>query len=149
MVHLMISVAAVIASVALLGASSGGILWVLRRSNDGPAPAQDATGAFLETLAARVAALEVTVDGLPSLWEEERQRAVKAQKRAEEAARSLARKREDDEDEPDDDWEGPDVQQFDAFPGEPERMQPMPTGLGGHPTPAILEAARQRLGWLG
>ena len=63
---------------ALLGMGAAGLLVYLRRS----LPAPTSPGDHLETLYARLASIEVKVEGLPSLWKEERERSKRAQETA-------------------------------------------------------------------
>lgn len=76
------TVAVLLGALAVFTASAVYIVGALRRSPTRPKPSQDPTASLLETLAARVAAVEVTVAGLPSLWAEEARRAKNDRKSA-------------------------------------------------------------------
>jgi len=65
----------------LLGAGGGWAL-IVSRKTDAPEPVQVQPTSYLQELAAKVAGLEVMVHALPSLWEEERERATKFANRA-------------------------------------------------------------------
>ena len=72
-----------IASTFCMALAAGGA-WALFLSGRRPeitTPNREPTG-YLQELAARLAAMEVLVAGLPSLWEEERERTLKFANRA-------------------------------------------------------------------
>ena len=65
------------------------------------APKEDPSSAgtpLVQEAMARIAALEVLVQGLPSLWEEERERARKHSERAQAAERSAQKLRDEQDD---------------------------------------------------
>ena len=77
-----------------------GSLGDLRASQAAPSEPQAPAGAISEqlvALTARVTEVEILARSLPSLWEEERERAVKAQKRAAEAEARHRRSLEESE----------------------------------------------------
>jgi len=77
------TVAVSMASTFLLAFGLFGV-WALfvSRKTDTPAVNDKQATGYLQEIAAKVAALQVKVDGLPSLWEEERERATKFANRA-------------------------------------------------------------------
>ena len=85
-------VASVLATLSACFGIAGGVALYLARKTPKQEAVQDPTSgpdvAYLEVIAARVAELEVIVRGLPSLWEEERERAKKHADRAAQAYRS-------------------------------------------------------------
>ena len=83
-----VSVASITLALLVLGASVVGAFVYLRQTT---VPASTGQAGLEE----RVAGLEVTVRGLPSLWEEERQRAKKHADAAKTANRDAARKLEE------------------------------------------------------
>jgi hypothetical protein len=103
------------------------------RPLDDPEPVQPPTPDLAPTpqlveLMGKVAALEVTVAGLPSLWEEERKRAKRSYAAARAAESKLARQREEDE-EDDDDEEGDDVLALHARGGGAGGLYPLSDGM--------------------
>jgi len=76
---------------ACFGIAGGVALYVLRKPKpiiEAEEPAKSQVTAYMEVLASRVAELEVKMVGMPSLWEEERDRAKKHADRAAAAYRS-------------------------------------------------------------
>lgn len=112
----------------------------------------------LVEMRAELAELKLTVAGLPSLWEAERERAEEAADRAKRAfasaraAKSAAERalaeREPDEGDDDDDDEGddPDVLQLDALRSSTSRVQQLPEALG-EPAEDDLTARALAAGW--
>jgi len=92
-----------------------------------------------EAVEVRLAALEVTVQGLPSLWEEERKRAKRAQDSARKDREHSEQIRAElaEEVERVDEFSVPDGEGI-----EPERVQPMLRRLGGAPSEGLHERAQ-------
>lgn len=112
---------------------SGVALFVSRSSLVKPSKKKAASGvqeSYLEVLASRIAAVEVSVGALPSLWEEERERAVKQANRATQAVRDLEELRARGTDEPDPDA---DVQPGNVDGLEPQFVLPVLDGLDEPP----------------
>ena len=119
-----VSVASITFALLVLGAGVVGAFVFLRREAQPPSSHQEGLGV-------RVAELEVIVRGLPSLWEEERQRAKKQADSAKQANRESARKLEEVEEliEAGLEVPGGNAQGSDQF-----EMQPMHPRLGDPPT---------------
>ncbi len=100
---------------------------------------------YLEVISAKLAALEVTVRGLPSLWEEERERVVKQANRAEQAVRDhearVARSAEESD-------ADPGIQPDDADGGQLEFVRPLSDGLD-EPADDLKTRANQALAIFG
>ncbi len=124
-----ISVASITVALLLLGAGVVGAFVFLRR--EAQPPSSHETG-----LGERVAELEVLVRGLPSLWEEERQRAKKQADSAKAASRDAARKLEEVQEIIEANAEIP---LGHAAGSDQFEMQPMPTRLGDPPQPDRAE----------
>ena len=127
------------AAVLLLGISGlGVVVWAIssRRTAAGKAPESP--------LEARVAALEIKVAGLPSLWESERKRVEQHAERARKAEKSARRIREEIEEEPEED---PDLFAVDARGSNGRPMRALHAQLegGGSPDASPLEQARRAL----
>jgi len=94
---------------------------------------------YLQQLSAKLAALEIMVHGLPSLWEEERERTLKHANRAyasEKRARELLA---GDEDFDEDDDESQRLLELDALRSETSGVLPMHDGVA-NPIDADLQA---------
>lgn len=111
--------------------------------------------AHLEVLAARLAAVEVTTQALPSLWEEERKRALHQANRSEQAVRDLEAKlnpQPEAGDEDEDSWEGEaGVLPLHAGPGGEEGLPAVHEGVGlnhleEESTAQIVEAYHRAIG---
>jgi len=85
---------------------------------------------YLEELSSKLAALETTVKGLPSLWEEERERAKKHADRASAAYRGAESILTAIEAEDEDAGEDPDVYGDDEERGGDEGVRPLHDGVG-------------------
>jgi len=120
-----VSVASITFALLLLLAGVVGAFVYLRSQARPPSGRQ-------EDLGVRVAELEVIVRGLPSLWEEERQRAKKQADSAKSANREAARKLEEVEELIE---AGLEVPSGNAPRGDQLEMQPMPTRLGDPTAP--------------
>lgn len=120
---ILVSVGAVVAGLLILAAGAVGLYVYLRQQSPPPSGHQEGLGE-------RVAELEVLVRGLPSLWEEERQRAKKQADSAKQANREAARKLEEVEELIEAGLEIPGGNEAGSNPLE---MQPMPTRLGDPP----------------
>jgi len=66
-----VTIGAVTLAILLLGASGAALLVYLRRELG----SENSLGGLVEQYGIRISQLEVSVEGLPSLWEEERRRA--------------------------------------------------------------------------
>jgi len=107
-------------------------LFVLRQTPQETKPkrgANKAPTAYLEELSGRIASIEVTVAGLPSLWEEERARAKKFNDRALQAERRVAALLEGDQDELDSDEQVELLQELDEHRGQGGGVFPMHAGM--------------------
>lgn len=150
-----------VAALVLAFAGAGAVLVVVLRGSPArnrgkgrtaETPQRPAESPFLVELAAKVAALEVQVSGLPSLWESERKRAESEHAKAR-AARSYAEKLraevdgEGEDDDDDDGWEDDDVLPIDAGRSTGGGMLAVQEGLGGGVTDDIRRKARE-LGFL-
>jgi len=105
--------------------------WALFRSvnlHHEPATNQPQTG-YLEELAARLAAVELVVQGLPSLWEEERQRMLQYANRAGAAENRTRKLLAEGEDEDFDEEEAENIQQLDALRSEYGGLHTVPGGV--------------------
>lgn len=147
----MTTATAVMASAFLLtfvaaAASIGGVLWFTRTKPKGRKAPQQGPTSYLEEVAARVAALEVIVQGLPSLWEEERERARKHSERAQAAERAASRLREDSEPSADAFDGGPELYQTDAFGSGAEGLHPLPEDMGLSVNQSLQARAAAALG---
>ena len=120
-----VSVASITLALLLLGAGVVGAFVFLRREAQPPSSHQEGLGV-------RVAELEVVVRGLPSLWEEERQRAKKQSDSAKSANREAARKLEEVEELIE---AGLGIPGGDAAGGDQLEMQPVHTRLGDPTAP--------------
>lgn len=119
-----------VASVLLLSVWGIGV-WALvttRKNGLQPAP-NDAIPALYVELAGKVAAIEVVVAGLPSLWDEERQRAKKHSDRALQAERRAAALLETDTEDFGLEEQADHLQQLDAARGEQVGMSLMPPAM--------------------
>jgi len=119
-----LSVASITLALLVLGAGVVGAFSFLRREALPPSAHQEGLGE-------RVAELEVVVRGLPSLWEEERQRAKKQADSAKTANRDAARKLEEVEELIEANLALPGV---DEAGGDQLELRPMSTRLGDPPT---------------
>ncbi len=104
---------------------------------------------YLEELSARVAAVEVKVNALPSLWEEERERSKKQADRASQAVRDLEARLIRDEGDPDDEGEGDELRDEHAVRRQGEQLQLMPEGLGQRASNGVEERAAEALRMFG
>jgi len=84
---------------------------------------------YLEELAGRIASIEVAVAGLPSLWQEERERAKKFNDRALEAERRTAALLEGDRDELDAEEQVEFLQELDEHRSPEGGVLPMHAGM--------------------
>ena len=109
----------------LLGGVGAWALVVSGKRAAQSAPKHHETG-YLEELAARIAAVELVVKGLPSLWEEERERMLQHANRAQTAERRVTKLLEEgEEDELDPDEEDARVRSLDAYRSEYGELQPV------------------------
>jgi len=133
---MLLTVVATISSTVLVLSGIGAVLFVVLRRFERveEAPRSDKTP-YLQEIAVRLADLEVTVKGLPSLWEEERERAKQHADRAQTAYRSAEKilaavDAEEEGEEGDEDLSG-----FDDDGGPSEGVLPLRDGVGsGEPT---------------
>jgi hypothetical protein len=124
-------------------------IWRLKRDEPrtlpSTEPVQDPRGAFLEELAARIAALEVVVDGLPSLWDEQVKRAANHSKRALEAERRALEVSEAGSEEPESPYHGEQLSIIDGEGGAGGGLPAMRGDVAHAPTQAELQAQADRL----
>ncbi len=141
---MLISAAVAVASTVLTAFGLFG-LWALlaaRRTGDQQAPngrattGSASTTAYLEVISSRLAALEVTVAGLPGLYnaavsqaEEERERAKNFNNRALQAERRVREILEEDEDELDPEEQVARIQQLDELRSTEDGVHPLLTPL--------------------
>jgi len=135
---------------ALLAAGTGmgaAIFW-LRKDHGQPSKkgAKGPQEAYLEVLSGRVASLEVGVAALPSLWEEERERAKKHADRAMQAERDLEKRIERIAEQLD---EGEDVLGADVEGGEGSGVLPLLAPVGEHTDDDFETRAAQALAQFG
>lgn len=115
-------------------------------ATDGPRTAELELAQLVGTLAARIAALEVEVKGLPGLWTEEADRAERAAERERKAAARHRAQRQNDLE-----GAGGEPAPADVRGGEEGGMPPMHGGMapaGGSDEEAYLRAVRQQLAFL-
>ena len=157
---MLVTVALSVAVTILAISAIAGVVAVWRRGRAGPQAASqepprephpdpwEPVRARLAVLEAQLAGLAVTVQGLPSLWEEERERATKQANRATQALRELEEKRLGDsaDEEP---YPDLNVLPVDADGRGKEGMQDVQSGLGGHTTPDIHARAAELLNVFG
>ena len=128
----------------LLGAFGGWALFVSRSKDNQTAPKRSPTG-YLEELASKLAALEIRVDALPSLWEELLERSLKHANRAyasEKRTRELlARDEESEEDEE----EAQRLLELDGIRSETNGLQPVSDSLEGPVDPGLRKRADEIL----
>ena len=145
----LVSIAAVVGACVLIGVgAAAAALYRGDSRNIRPpkkAPSSDQEP-YLQTLAAKVAALEIKLEGLPSLWEEERERAKKHGDRAQQAVRDLeARLTEGDEESDADE----DLSADDAPGGQLGLMPSVPEAVDDDPDAAVKERAAEALAMFG
>jgi len=127
----LVSIAATISALLATAGVAASIFWLLRRRL--PAPERVTIGdrpSFLDELGARLATLETTVKGLPSLWEEERERARKHADRAAAAYRSASDILAELEGSDDGAEAAPGVLPIDGTAGETGGVSPLRLGMG-------------------
>lgn len=149
MTETVVAIAAVLALLALGAGSSAVTLTYLGRKPRKRKAAEEVPSGYLEGLYGRVAALEVKVDGLPSLWEEERERARKHSERAQAAERSARKLREESDEDEDPEFDLDDVREFHANGGGESRMHAVSEGLGIRVDPDLKARAQKALGIFG
>lgn len=120
-----VAIGAVTLALLVLGSSAAALFVYLRGEARPPSSRQEGLGV-------RVAELEVIVRGLPSLWEEERQRAKKQADSAKQANRESARKLEQVEELIE---AGLEVPGGNEKGGDQFEMLPMQPRLGDPPSP--------------
>lgn len=131
MVPILLAALALVTALTCAGWTVFALTRALRGVSDAAArPQTPVESPKLVELAAEVAELQVAVKGLPSLWEEERERADRAYSRAR-AARSAAERAtrgddERDEDEGEDDYPHSGVQPLHVGVGNGGGVQPVP-----------------------
>jgi len=89
---IVVSAIAVVVSLGLLGGGAAALFVYLKRNLSDGKPAGQAPEAVMAGYGMRLAELEITVKGLPSLWEEERKRADRAADSARKARASAEEK---------------------------------------------------------
>ena len=141
----LVSIAAVVGVLVLIGV--GATAAAMFRGDSGIVrPPKKVTsgvqGAYLETLSAKVAALEIKLEGLPALWEEERERAKKHGDRAQQAVRDLEARLAGGDEERD---AGDDFSADDAPGGQIGLMPTVPEAVDDDPDAAVKERAAQAL----
>ena len=147
----LLSVAAVTAVLILAGgAGLAVVLWAradeklnLRPRKKGSSARQEP---YLDVISARLASLEVKVEGMPSLWQEERERAKKQADRSAQAVRDLEARIAEGEDERDPD---DDVLADDAGSGYQSFVSPLPNTLEAEPGDDVKARAAQALALFG
>lgn len=145
---MLVTVFVSIASTVLLLFGVAGLWALFAARNTGAQPAPDvASTGYLEELAARIASLELTVSGLPTLWEEERDRALKHANRA---YASEKRARELIEGDPDETLEEEDQRllDLDAFRSEQVDVHALPEGVDTLIDPDLKARANAALGYV-
>lgn len=144
-----ILVFAILALFVLVVAALGFALWRFwpgeSRIRPQVAPSQDPPGTLLSELAARVAALEVVVDGLPSLWEEQVRRASNHSKRALDAERRAAEISEAESGGEEDAVDPQQLQLLDGAGGAGGGLYGLSGNVGGAPSQAELQARADAL----
>jgi len=113
-------------------------LFVSQNRHTPEAPDREPTG-YLQELAAKLAALEVIVHGLPSLWEEERDRTLKFANRAYASEKRTRELLAEDEEYEGNEEEDQRILELDAIRSEVEPMQALSDGMGS-PIDADLQA---------
>lgn len=146
MVGIMLAASALIAALALIGATS---VFAVRAFRVPPAHSDPRTD-DVTALHARVKELEIAVQGLPSLWESERQRMEEQRERAERAYASAraswsrARRQREGSDEGEDEEDG-DLSAWDGAASAGEGVPTMSPGMGRREALAAIRAkARER-----
>ena len=141
----LVAIAAVVGVLVLIGggAAAAAMLVDTRRTIRAPkkVPSTDQEP-YLQTLAAKVAALEIKMEGLPSLWEEERERAKKHGDRAQQAVRDLEARLGEGAEESD---ASEDLSADDAARSALGLVPPVPEAVGDDPLAAVKERATQAL----
>lgn len=121
------------------------IVYLRRIPEPSSAPAEPQQQPWQVEFMARVAALEVTVQGLPSLWEDERKRAERAFASARAARSKLDREREEQLESEDGEGGSENVRAEYVGGGDGYRLHAVPEGVED----ASIEAARERAAALG
>jgi len=126
---ILVSIGAVTFSLLVLGGGAAALFTYLRQNIP-----EKATG--FEHAEARIAALEVKIEGFPSLWEEERKRAKRSQDSARKSHEAAASKLEEVQELID---ENANVPTLDGVRGEEGEVHYMPPRLGDAPAPDVAD----------
>jgi len=144
---MLITVFVSIASTLLVLFGLAGAWTLIFRATTGtqqvPNPAPEPTN-YLVELAAEVAALKLTVAGLPSLWHEERERALQHANRAQTAERrtqKLLEASDEDGEDYDEDEAAEAVRELNALRGQDDGVLALHEGMGIPLDPDIQERA--------
>jgi len=145
----LVSIAAVVGVCVLIGVGAAAAVMFRGDPRDIRAPKKTPSGQlepYLQTLAAKVAALEVKMEGMPSLWEEERERTKKQADRSQQAVRDLEARLAEGEEESDAD---DDLSADDAPSGQLGLMPPVSEAVDDDPDADVKERAAQALAIFG
>ena len=148
---ILFGVAAIVAAVAAVAGAGTYFYRSSPESKPSKKRAKSHQEDYLAVLAAKVAALEASVEALPSLWKEERERAKKQADRSDQAVRDLEKRLNPEPDpEHEDAGEYPDEGQgvlpFHAGAGGDEGVQAVQNGMGRPvATPSMISQYHQKL----
>jgi len=129
----------------LIGVAGAWALIVSGKSTPQPTTEVQPTG-YLQELAARLGHLEVLVNGLPSLWEEERERTLKFANRAYASEKRTRELLADDEDDEDDEEETQRILELNAIRSDASGVLPMHDGVENPVDADLLASANAVLG---
>lgn len=123
--------------------------WALfvSRNNGSQTTPEVATSGYLAEIEARLTGVELMVKSLPSLWEEERERALKHANRAYQSEKRARELLSGDEDETEDE-EDQRLLDLDAFRSESEGLHAMPGGMVSPVDPDLQARANAALGYV-